>query len=87
MLGPSPHGSPVSVAGRVSYAVNKPSVVPGVMPGQVALCIPSIPKIIAEDVKKLRKVAYLGLPEYNEELWFHGKSQFDIRTNMHALAT
>ena len=86
-LGPSPHGSPLSVAGRVAYAASNHTVVPGVMPGQVALCIPASPKIITEDLMKLCKVAYLGLPEYNEKLWFKGKSQFDIRTNMHALAT
>ena len=85
-LVPSPHGSPLSVTGRSTYAENAPTVVAGVMPGQVALCIPSAPKIITEDLKKLCKVAYLGLPEYNEKLWFHGKSQFDLRTNITALA-
>lgn len=85
-LGRSPHGSPVPVTGRVAYADNALTVVPGRMPGQVALCIPSVPKIIAEDVKKLSKVAYLGLPEYNEHMWFFGKSQFDLRANIAALA-
>ena len=85
-LVPSPHGSPVSVTGRSTYAESAPTVVAGVMPGQVALCIPSPPKIITEDLKKLCKVAYLGLPEYNEKLWFHGKSQYDFRTKITALA-
>jgi len=85
-LAPSPHGSPVAVTGRSTYADNAPTVVPGLVPGQVALCIPSPPKIITEDLKKLCKVAYLGLPEYNEKLWFHGKSQFDFRTHITALA-
>ena len=85
-LGRLPHGSSVSVTGRSTYADNAPKIVPGATPGQVALCIPSPPKIITEDLKKLCKVAYLGLPEYNEKTWFHGKSQFDLRTNMTALA-
>lgn len=85
-LVPSPHGSPVSVAGRVAYVHSTPTVVPGVVPGQIAQWVPSVPKIITEDLKKLCKVAYLGLPEYNEKLWFRGKSQFDLRTHMSALA-
>jgi len=84
-LGKSPHGS-LSVTSRSTYADNPPTVVRGVMPGQVTLCTPSPPKIITEDLKKLCKVAYLGLPEYNEKLWFHGKSQYDFRTNITALA-
>lgn len=80
-LGPSPHGSPVAVAGRTRYSEGMAVVASSPLLGQEPHCTPFVPKINELDLQKLFKVAYLP-PGYGAHMWFTGKSPRDIRRHI-----